>query len=54
LYNEVESLPELQEWISKVMENNNLTYELIFIDDGSKDGSWNVVENLQKQNQFIR
>ncbi len=54
LYNEVESLPELQEWISKVMENNNLTYELIFVDDGSKDGSWNVVENLQKQNQFIR
>jgi glycosyltransferase involved in cell wall biosynthesis len=54
LYNEVESLPELQEWISKVMEKNSLTYELIFIDDGSKDGSWNVVENLQNQNQFIR
>ena len=54
LYNEVESLPELQEWISKVMEKNSLTYELIFIDDGSKDGSWNVVENLQNQNQYIR
>ena len=54
LYNEVESLPELQSWISKVMESHNLTYELIFIDDGSKDGSWSVVENLKKENQSIR
>ncbi len=54
LYNEVESLPELHEWISKVMDSNQLTYELIFIDDGSKDGSWNVVENLQQENRFVR
>ncbi len=54
LYNEVESLPELHEWISKVMDSNKLTYELIFIDDGSKDGSWNVVENLQQENRFVR
>jgi glycosyltransferase involved in cell wall biosynthesis len=54
LYNEVESLPELHEWISKVMDSNQLTYELIFIDDGSKDGSWHVVENLQQENRFVR
>lgn len=54
LYNEVESLPELQEWISKVMDSNKLTYELIFIDDGSKDGSWKEVEKLKQINQFVR
>jgi glycosyltransferase involved in cell wall biosynthesis len=54
LYNEVESLPELHEWISKVMDSNKLTYELIFIDDGSKDGSWNEVEKLKVNNQFVR
>ena len=54
LYNEVESLPELHEWISKVMDSNKLTYELIFIDDGSKDGSWNKVEKLKQINQFVR
>ena len=54
LYNEVESLPELHEWISKVMDSNQLTYELIFIDDGSKDGSWNEVEKLKVNNQFVR
>ena len=54
LFNEVESLPELQEWISKVMDSNQLTYELIFIDDGSKDGSWKEVEKLKKINQFVR
>ncbi len=54
LYNEVESLPELHEWISTVMDSNQLTYELIFIDDGSKDGSWNEVEKLKQINQFVR
>jgi len=54
LFNEVESLPELQEWISKVMDSNKLTYELIFIDDGSKDGSWKEVEKLKQINQFVR
>jgi glycosyltransferase involved in cell wall biosynthesis len=54
LYNEVESLPELHEWISKIMDSNQLTYELIFIDDGSKDGSWNEVEKLKQINQFVR
>jgi glycosyltransferase involved in cell wall biosynthesis len=54
LFNEVESLPELHEWISKVMDSNQLTYELIFIDDGSKDGSWNEVEKLKQINHFVR
>jgi glycosyltransferase involved in cell wall biosynthesis len=54
LYNEVESLQELHEWISKVMDFNQLTYELIFIDDGSKDGSWFEVEKLKQKNQFVR
>lgn len=54
LYNEVESLPELQAWIERVMIENALTYELIFIDDGSKDGSWNVVEQLRSQCEAVR
>lgn len=54
LYNEVESLPELQAWIERVMTENALTYELIFIDDGSKDGSWNVVEQLRSQCEAVR
>jgi len=46
LFNEEESLPELHSWIKKVMEKNNFSYEVIFIDDGSKDGSWNIVQKL--------
>lgn len=44
LYNEVESLPELLAWITKVMVQNGLTYEVIMVDDGSKDGSWQWIE----------
>jgi len=47
LYNEVESLTELRAWIARVMEANKFTYEILFIDDGSKDGSWIMVEQLQ-------
>jgi glycosyltransferase involved in cell wall biosynthesis len=54
LYNEVESLPELQAWIERVMKENAFTYELLFIDDGSKDGSWQVVEQLQTQCSAVR
>ena len=46
LYNEVESLPELHAWIQRVMLENHYTYEVIFVDDGSKDGSWAVIETL--------
>ena len=46
LYNEEESLPELHSWIQRVMNANGFTYEIIFINDGSKDKSWDVIENL--------
>jgi glycosyltransferase involved in cell wall biosynthesis len=47
LYNEVESLPELHSWIVKVVNEQKLSYEIIFVDDGSKDGSWAEVERLK-------
>lgn len=46
LYNEEESLPELTNWISKVAKKENLSFEIIFVDDGSSDGSWKIIENL--------
>jgi glycosyltransferase involved in cell wall biosynthesis len=46
LYNEEESLPELMSWIDRVMQQHSFTYEVIMVDDGSKDGSWHVIENL--------
>lgn len=47
LYNEAESLPELTAWIKRVMQENNYTYEVILVDDGSNDGSWDVIEQLK-------
>lgn len=49
LYNEEESLPELFAWIKRVMEANHFSYEVIFVNDGSTDRSWNVIENLAKE-----
>ena len=46
LYNEDESLPPLIEWIHKVMMENQFTYEVVFVDDGSRDKSWSVIEAL--------
>ena len=46
LYNEDESLPELFSWIKRVMEENNFTYEVIFVNDGSTDRSWEVINEL--------
>lgn len=54
LYNEEESLPELTAWIKKVMDENRLSYEMVLVDDGSKDNSWQVVNDLQKENPGIR
>ncbi len=54
LYNEDESLPELTAWIEKVMQENNFTYEIILIDDGSTDDSWKVIEQLRKGNDNIK
>ena len=45
LLNEAESLPELTKWISRVMDMNNFKYEVILVDDGSIDESWNVIKN---------
>jgi len=50
VYNEVESVPELAAWIEKVMDANNFSYEVIFVDDGSRDGSWKVIEALSQKN----
>lgn len=54
LYNEEESLPELEAWIRRVMEANQFSYEIIFVDDGSKDKSWQVIEQLQLQNSLVK
>ena len=53
-YNEDESLPELLAWIERVMNENNFTYEIIMVDDGSTDNSWAVVEKLSVTNPFIK
>lgn len=54
LLNESESLPVLIDWIRRVMDENNYTYEVILVDDGSSDGSWKVIEELSKTNTNIR
>ena len=54
LFNEEESLPELEAWIRRVMEANGFTYEIIMVDDGSKDASWQVVEKLTELNPHIK
>ncbi|KQR70479.1 glycosyltransferase family 2 protein [Pedobacter sp. Leaf176] len=54
LYNEDESLPELTAWITKVMNENNFSYEIILVDDGSTDRSWEVIEELKLQNDAIK
>lgn len=53
LYNEAESLPELTEWIRRVMEQHGFSYEIILVDDGSKDTSWQVIMDLKKGNEQI-
>jgi glycosyltransferase involved in cell wall biosynthesis len=54
LYNEDESLPELHEWIVRVMTENNFSYEIIFVNDGSTDNSWQVIEKLKAKNDKIK
>ena len=53
LFNEAESLPELATWIQRVMKENNFSYEIIFINDGSTDNSWDVIEELSKKDSNI-
>tara|TARA_B100001287_G_scaffold158278_1_gene133045 strand:+ start:1865 stop:2821 length:957 start_codon:yes stop_codon:yes gene_type:complete len=54
LFNEQDSLNELAKWISEVCNENKLVYEIIFIDDGSTDNSWNVIKSLKDQDQNIK
>jgi len=54
LFNEAESLPELATWIEKVMNEHSYSYEIIFIDDGSTDNSWQVIEELRTKNHNIK
>ena len=49
LFNEEESLPELHAWIKRVMDDNSFSYEIIFVDDGSTDSSWNIIEDLSNR-----
>lgn len=53
LYNEEESLPELHAWIKRVMDSNGFSYEVIFVDDGSTDRSWDVIERLASANPEV-
>ncbi|MCF6213699.1 MAG: glycosyltransferase family 2 protein [Flavobacteriaceae bacterium] len=54
LLNEEESLQELHDWIAKIMQSNHFSYEILFIDDGSTDKSWDVVTQLSKQNSCVK
>ena len=54
LYNEDESLPELSAWIRKVMQENDYSYEMIYVDDGSTDDSWKVIEQLRSSDPCIK
>ena len=54
LLNEQESLPELHQWIVKVMQAHNYSYEILFIDDGSTDASWNVISQLSNENPNVK
>ncbi len=50
LLDEAESLPELHSWIKRVMDENTFSYEILFLDDGSKDDSWAIIEDLSRDN----
>jgi glycosyltransferase involved in cell wall biosynthesis len=54
LYNEAESLPELEQWIARVMQQNGFSYEILFINDGSTDNSWQVIKELQAKNPCVK
>ena len=53
LYNEAESLPSLHEWIVRVMNAHSFTYEIVFVNDGSTDSSWQVIQSLREQDKNV-
>ena len=53
LLNEEESINELNDWILRVMESNHFSFEIIYVDDGSTDGSWEIIENLSENDNRI-
>ena len=54
LLNEEESIVELYDWIEKVMQSNGFLYEIIFIDDGSNDSSWKIIDSLAEKHHHVR
>jgi glycosyltransferase involved in cell wall biosynthesis len=54
LFNEEESLPELHSWLQRVLTANNFAYEILFVDDGSKDNSWAVIEALSAKDAAVK
>ncbi len=54
VFNEEESLPHLEEWIARVMDDHDFVYEVLMIDDGSSDDSWSVIKSLRRKNKNIR
>ncbi len=54
LFDEAESLPELAKWITDVMQQNHFTYEVIFVDDGSRDNSWKIIQRLHAENNNLK
>lgn len=54
LLDEQDSLEELHDWIARTMQTNGLTYELLFIDDGSRDSSWEIINRLSQKNNAVR
>lgn len=54
LYNEADSLPELEAWIARVMKENGFSYEIWFVNDGSTDNSWQVIEELRRKNPCVK
>ncbi len=54
LYNEEESLTELNDWIFRVMKSNHFSFEIIYIDDGSSDGSWQIIKKMSEGSQYVK
>ena len=54
LLNEAESLPELEAWIRRVMDEHQFSYEIVFVDDGSTDNSWAVIQQLSQANPNVK